>query len=345
MGDIRTTAGEEMPSTRSERSSRLLRNLAVALLIAAIVVATGFLIRVPKYAAASGYATTSVYAETRSATTGRISEILVFSGDDVKAGDPLVRLEDDAERAAVGEARSQVAEAESRLSLKSASVAETLRAHNERLRLAELELSYAEEQLKLTRLLHDKGLVSGRKLSDDEFGVTRSRETLRSLRETDLTIGQIEIDVLKQELATKREALERAEAALRDRTIRAPIAGRAFRYTFYVGELLRPDMVLYEVFDGEVNLLKLRVPERYAARVKPGQRVKLRLGTYRTLIPTRFYGQVEAMRDVVEGSGDNNYRVVYCSFDRKDWPVAPGTSANARIRIGRVSLWSLIFQP
>ena len=334
MGDIRTTAGEEMPSTRSERSSRLLRNLGVALLTAAVVVATGFLIRVPKYAAASGYATTSVYAETRSATTGRIAEILVFSGDDVKAGDPLVRLEDDAERAAVGEARSQVAEAESRLSLKSASVAETLRAHNERLRLAELELSYAEEQLKLTRLLHDKGLVSGRKLSDDEFGVTRSRETLRSLRETDITIGQIEIDVLKQELATKREALERAEAALRDRTIRAPIAGRAFRYTFYVGELLRPDMVLYEVFDGEVN-----------ARVKPGQRVKLRLGTYRTLIPTRFYGQVEAMRDVVEGSGDNNYRVVYCSFDRKDWPVAPGTSANARIRIGRVSLWSLLFQP
>ena len=345
MGDIRTTKGEDMPITKSERKIRRFRIFAVVVLVFAVVLAGGFLIQVPQYATASGYATTKLYSEVRSATTGRIAVILVFSGAEVKEGDPLLRLEDDAEKASVGVARSEVAEVESRLALKEASVKESLRAHHEKVRLAELELTYSEDQLKVTRLLHDKGLVSGRKLSDDEFGVTRSRETLRSLKETDLTIGQAEIAVLKQELATKREALERAEAALRDRVVRAPISGRVSRYTFYVGEMLRPDFVLYEIFDGDVDLLKLRVPERYAAKVKKGQFLKARLGTYRTIFPTRFYGAVEELRDVVEGTGDNNYRVAYCSFEQKGRPVAPGTSATAKIRLGKVSIWSLLFQP
>ena len=87
------------------------------------------------------------------------------------------------------------------------------------------------------------------------------------------------------------------------------------------------------------------VPERYAAKVEKGQFVKARLGTYRTIFPTRFYGAVEELRDVVEGTGDNNYRVAYCSFEQKGRPVAPGTSATAKIRLGKVSLWSLLFQP
>ncbi len=345
MGDIRTTVGEEMPSTKTERKSRVIKNVAITIAAAALIILIGFVIRVPKYVAATGYATTTLYSEARSAATGRISEILVFSGDTVKAGDPLLKLEDDAERAAVSEAEGQVAEAVAQLALKEASVAETLRLHNDKIRLAEMELKYAEEQLEVTKLLHEKGLASGRKLSDDEFNVTRSRETLKTLKETDITIGQREIDVLKKEISTRKDTLERAKAALEERTVRAPIDGRAARYTFYVGEMLRPDMVLYEIFNGEVNLLKLRIPERYATKVEPGMRLKAKLGTYKTIIPTRFYGHVDEMRDIVEGEGNNNYRVAYCSFDRKMHNVPPGTSAEAKIRIGKVSIWQLIFQP
>ena len=60
---------------------------------------------------------------------------------------------------------------------------------------------------------------------------------------------------------------------------------------------------------------------------------------------TNTYGAVEELRDVVEGTGDNNYRVAYCSFEQKGRPVAPGTSATAKIRLGKVSIWSLLFQP
>jgi hypothetical protein len=132
---------------------------------------------------------------------------------------------------------------------------------------------------------------------------------------------------------------------LAQRVVRAPRDGRIVRYTFYVGELVRPDMVLYEVFEGDVDLLKLRIPERYATRVKPGMRVEAQLGTYRTLWPTRFKGKVDVLRDVVEGDGTRNYRVAYCTLERDGQEVAPGTSAEARIRVGRSSLWNVLLQP
>jgi len=54
---------------------------------------------------------------------------------------------------------------------------------------------------------------------------------------------------------------------------------------------------------------------------------------------------VDVLRDVVEGDGTRNYRVAYCSFDRDGHDVAPGTSAEARIRVGTSSLWMLLLQP
>jgi len=127
--------------------------------------------------------------------------------------------------------------------------------------------------------------------------------------------------------------------------VRAPIAGRVVRYTFFVGEIARPDMALYEIFDGDVNQLRLRVPERFATRIKPGMDVEAQLGTYRTLIPTHFKGEVQALRDVMESDGTRNFRVAYCSLDNEGVEVAPGTSADARIRIGKAPLWVVLLRP
>ena len=345
MGDVRTTTGEKPPATQNERRSRFARNVLVTLLVLAAIVGLGTVIRVPRYAPAAGYATTSGYAEVRSATTGKVDEILVTSGGEVRRGDVLVRLEDDEQRAAVAEARSLVSKGEAELALREAAAAESLRQHTNSLKLAEMDLAHARDQLDVTRQLHAKGLASGRQLSTDTFAVARGEEALRALREADMTLEGRQVEVLRREVETRRDALVRAEAALADRTVRAPADGKVVRYTFYVGEMIRPDMVLYEVFNGEVDTLKLRIPERYSGRVRPGMGLEAKLGSHLTLLPTWFQGEVTLLRDVVEGDGSSNYRVAYCRLDRNGVDIAPGTSADARIRVGSSSLWRLILEP
>lgn len=373
MGDIRTTNGISPPEPKSVRRRKAVKRVFLVLLALGAIAGLGFAIRVPRYAVASGYATTQGYAEVRSATSGRIEEILVTSGMTVKKGDALLRLDDKAERAAVAEAEGQVSDAtghvaEARgsvergaveLALREASAKESLRLHEVALREAELDVSLAETRLERTKQLHEKGLASGGKLADDTFAFEKAQSRLESLRAADTTLEEKQLAVLRGEVESRRDTLaraeaslaraeatlERARAALSDRVVQAPIDGRAVRYTFYVGEMVRPDMVLYEIFDGEVSLLKLRVPEQYAGKIAKDMPLKATLGTYRTLLPTRFYGKVEVLRDVVEGSGDSFYRVAYCSLDRAGREVAPGTSAEARIRYGRSNLWLYLFQP
>ena len=373
MGDIRTTRGVEPPAPKPERRRRAIRRTAVGLAIVAAVAAAGMVIRVPRRAYASGYATTLEYAEVRSAASGRVAEILARSGDVVEKGAPLLRLEDDAERTAVAEAEGSAAEAEAALAeaeagiakgeaeleLRAAQRTENLRLHAASVKSAELDVAQAESRLALTRQLHEKGLASGRKLEDDQYSLSKAQEHLKSLQEKDLTLEDRQIEVLRRDVEVRRgslarlravldrarAAVEHARAALDQRTVLAPASGRVVRYTFYVGEMIRPDMVLYEIFGGEVRSLKLRVPEKSAGEVAVGMPLDVRLRTVRGLLPRRFPGKIDILRDVVEGTGDASYRVAYASFDPGDTPVTPGTTAEARIRTGTVPIWEFIVEP
>lgn len=344
MADIRTTTGQKAPETVFERRTRFRKIFRIVLGVVILLLLTGHLIRFPKYAYANGYVTTQGYAEVRSAIEGRVVEIIYSSGDTVEAGDVLMRLEDRAEHTAYEEAKAKVAEAEAEVAYRESEAADILVRHRNALKAAELELEHARSSLELTRQLFEKSLASGRQLSNDEFAVNRSEDTLRALQEIDATVAGRQLEVLRQRVESSREASERARVALEQRSVTAPISGRLMRYTFYPGEIIRPDMVLYEIFDGPVNTMKVRVPERHAARIHSGQLVQAKLGTHRSIMIRRFPGKVAFLRPVVEGDGTDNYRVVYCELDLEGENVPPGTSAEARIRIGRSSVWMHVLE-
>lgn len=345
MGDTRTTMGQKPPESASERKNKRKRVLK-ALLISGIVIGLcGHFIRIPKYAYAKGYSTTIGYAEVRSTIEGRVAEIVHSSGDEVQAGDVLMRMDDRTEKAVYEEAKSKVAEAEAEIAYREVEADDALVRHQNAVKAAEMDLEHSRKSYELTRQLFEKSLTSGRQLSNDEFAVRKCEEVLRALREIDMTVVEKQLLMLRQKVESLSEVAERARVAMEQRTIVAPIAGRVMRYTFYPGEVIRPDMVLFELFDGEVNTMKLHVSERYAARVKVGQLVQARLGTHKTIIPRRFPGKVAFLRPVVEGDGSNNYRVIYCDLDLQGEIIPPGTSVDARIRLGRTSLWMHLLEP
>ncbi|MDD5705132.1 MAG: HlyD family efflux transporter periplasmic adaptor subunit [Kiritimatiellae bacterium] len=344
MSDYRSTKGEKPPATGRERRSLRVRVFLTVSLGSVLILAAGHWIRLNRRVPASGYVTTSDYAEVRAPVAGQVTRIAVSSGAQVKQGDLLVQLEDAAERALLAEAESELQRSQAELALREAELAEERRDRACRVAAAALSLEHARKRLETTRQLSEKGLASGRDLMDDTYRVQLAEAEHQRLQAYDATLGERQIAVLRQTAAARQEAVARARANLAARAILAPAAGRLLRHTFYVGEVVRPEMVLYEVFGGDELILKLRVPERYATRVATNQQVRAQLRSEKTLLLRHWlYGHVAAVRDAIQSDGQQTYRVIYCPFDPRGLEVPPGTTADAQVRVGRASIWQILF--
>ncbi|NLF17917.1 MAG: HlyD family efflux transporter periplasmic adaptor subunit [Lentisphaerae bacterium] len=365
MGDYRTTMGEEKPvPPRAARRRRLYWILAVLLVLGGLIYG-GIAIKVDRYITAAGYVTTEEYAEVRPAMAGAVAEILVSSGDRVARGDVLVRLDAEQERAALEEARRRVQKMEVDLSRRRTeletvversrlAIEEQKRNHKDAIDIARLQLRDAQTKLARTRELVERGLKAGSALEDDKLKEELVQTQLASLLAKDLTVYDsllerdraahvTELRGMEAEISALEDVVRRYEAQLKAKEVRAPIDGQVLRYEFVIGELVRPETVLYEIFGGDAQVLKLRVAERHAARVATGQRYRALLSSYRGLQRVYFRGKVEYLRHVIQNEAQTTYRVAYCSFDPGEYVIPPGTTAEARLYYGRSCLWFYLF--
>ena len=344
MSDYRTTTGEPLPEGSRERRRWRRRWMRRTAWIIGIVLLAGFILPVRVRVSASGYVTTDNYAEVRAPETGPVAEIRAHSGQTVQQGEILVRLDDRIQQAARDEAAAAVRRTEALIDSRHAAMEAQRRRQGHLITQAEIRQAHAETVMRMTADLHAKGLDSGRSLEDRKTALALARVECDRLRDEDsATLARKEIDVLKRELDMLRNALAKADAQLQARHILAPISGRAVRYEFVTGELVTPQNVLYEIFGGERQILKLRIPERHAAQVTPGAPYKAVLSIYTGLGRHRFRGQVSALRSVIQSDNQQTYRMTYCTFDDDGRAVPPGTSAEARITVARVPFWFWMF--
>lgn len=365
MGDLRTTAGEVLPLSKAASKRRRNIILFLAALFLALVITAGILIKVERYTVASGYVTTEDYAEVRSPVTGIVGKILVRSGETVEAGQVLVRLNSEEEEALLAETRAKVSKLQTEIERRKAEMAidlerrnvdlsEQKRHHKDSIDIADLQLRNAQAKVKLTRELVAKGLKAASNLEDEELKEQLAQVTLKSLQNKDFVIYEellkrdrakydSEIQALGNELQALEDAVRRVEARLQTRLIRAPIAGTVVRYEFVIGELLTPSSVIYEIFGGDKQVLKLRVGERHATKIAVGQKYRARLSSFKGIARLYFRGEIEYLRNIIQADGQNTYRVAYCSFAPGEHVIPPGTTAEARIYYGKSCLWFYLF--
>jgi multidrug efflux system membrane fusion protein len=79
------------------------------------------------------------------------------------------------------------------------------------------------------------------------------------------------------EVAEKRSALNQAKLNLRDAFVKAPISGVIQTRTVQTGQYVQTGTVLATLVRRDPLLLRFRVPERDAARIKPGQMARFRV--------------------------------------------------------------------
>ena len=342
MGDYRTTKGEPAPTSAPVRQRRLFRRLSITLACIVVVVVAGFMIQLDRSFLANGYVTTENYAEVRPATVGTVAEILIQTGTTVTQGQVLAYLDMTEEQAAVEEAQSRVLQMESELARREAEIVEENRRHQEQIAMARLRVKNTSAKLTRAQELLEKGLLAGSAMEDTMLAGKLSEAELESLLKKDQTVYDQELASRRQEIKARRDALARAASRLTLKTLRAPVAGQVLRYECVIGDLMRPENVMYEIFGGDRQVLKLRIPERYAARIAVGEQYKARLTSYGGLQPVWFTGHIEALRNVIQTEGQKTYRVAYGDFTSRGRTVPPGTSAEARIYFGKVTVWQFI---
>ena len=343
MGDYRTTTGEAAPIAPRERKRRLHRNLAIGGCLLLVLLVLGFVIHVDRTVLATGYVASENYAEVRPSVEGVVAEILVGSGASIETGALLARLDDSEQSAHVEEARHRYRKLETDIQRRETELTENLRALEHEIGIARLREKNAASKLSRARDLQARGLSSA--ASVEEFALQQevAAAELAARQERDPSLPARELEGLRFELDALSDAITRAEAQRLRREIRSPLSGQVVRYEFTKGEFVRPDTVLYEIFGGARQILKLRISERYATRIVPGQSYRARLAPYRGLFSTRFRGKIEFIRDIIQDEGGRTYRTVYGSFDAGDRPVPPGTTAEAKISTCRLCLWKYLF--
>jgi HlyD family secretion protein len=188
---------------------------------------------------------------------GVIEKVMVRAGQDVKRGDPLVKLDTRSLEAALAERQSDV---RTRVA---AVAAATAHARKTRAQLAEVQ-----RNLKFAESVTDPRSVSAEEL-------TRRRSAVE--------IATAEVQVSEAEIKTAQAGVEAAEAALHAvqtdlerSTVTAPITGRVLQLRVRPGEFVsagpptNPWMVL-----GDVSALNVRadIDETEAWRVRPGAAV------------------------------------------------------------------------
>ena len=192
---------------------------------------------------AAGYIVAHHTIDVNSKVTGRIAWIGVEKGDKVKAGQVLVKLEDQEFRAQALQAKGAVSMAKARLlQLQNGSRPEEIDQANANLDEARANLADAKATLERTRPLVQQGVFSRQQLDDAQAKYDAAVQHMQSLEKT---YRLSRIGPRQEEIENARGALEQAQGQLAyaesqlDATqIRAPVTGTILERTAEKGELV-----------------------------------------------------------------------------------------------------------
>jgi HlyD family secretion protein len=272
--EFTTTLGRALVATRARRMA-----LGAVALLASLLVVRGLRGReVPAYLVESRPVVQKVVATGRvrplaritlaSLALGRIRAVLVREGDQVAAGQVLVKLEDVELAAALRQAQGRVAEAAARLEQVRGVAG---RQAAEALHQAEVKVAQAEQDLARARQLAEAGSVSRQAAEDAERAVTLARSQRETAAAQATSAGGADERLVAASLAQSEAARAVAASKLAETEIRAPAPGQVVGREVEPGDVVTAGKALLAMTaDGAVELTA-QVDEKNLALLRVGQ--------------------------------------------------------------------------
>lgn len=201
--------------------------------------------------------------------------------------------------------------------------------------LVEIETERYSLAVESAQAAYDKAVASK---ADAEAGLKR-RETVITqnpglIPGEEVETWRTKVLTAASDVAEKRSALNQAKLNLRDAFVKAPIAGIIQTRTVQTGQFVQTGTVLATLVRRDPLLLRFRVPERDAARIKPGQEARFRVREDSREFPAKVVHVAEAadsvsrLVDITAHIDDPDDRALRPgSFAEITVPVASATSA------------------
>jgi HlyD family secretion protein len=192
---------------------------------------------------ATGYIVAAHRIEVASKVVGRVASIGVEKGDKVKAGQVLVRLEDDEYRAQLAQAKGQLANLQAKLAeLEHGSRPEEIAVSGANLNQAKADAQNAQVTLNRTKRLAAEGVMAKQALDDAQAKYDSALARVNSLQKTlDLAVlgpRQEQIDAMRGQVEQAKGAVAYAETQQSNTVIRAPVTGTVLERAVEKGEFL-----------------------------------------------------------------------------------------------------------
>jgi RND family efflux transporter MFP subunit len=249
---------------------------------------------------------------------GRLAEITVDLGTRVKQGDVVARLDPTDFRLRVQLVENAIQQARARLGLPQAGASD--RVDPEKTPLVRQAQAVLDEAL-LTR---DRRI----KLWEQQF-IARAEldaaEAAAKVAEGRYHDAVEEVHNRLGVLAEKRTELELARQQLADTVLRAPIEGAMSARQAHVGEFLNVGAPVATLVRIHPLRLRLAVPEREAAAIRQGQRVRLTLESD----PTVYEGHVARLAPAI--SEQNRSLMIEAEIPNPQGRLRPGAFARGEI--------------
>jgi HlyD family secretion protein len=231
-----------------------------------------------------------------STVTGRVAQVLVSEGAQVRQGELLVRLESDELRAALAQAVAAEQQAAARIAGLRSSGRSSAKAG---LAQADSTLKAAQAELARTQQLVAQGFVSASRLDDVQRAVDVARAQQAAARAQIQANADAGTDVVQAQaqLALARAATQAAQARLVQAAVSAPADARVLSREVEPGQIVQPGKALLSLALAGPTQLSAQVDERFLDQLQVGQQASVLADAF---VGQRFAARVLSIAPAVD---------------------------------------------
>jgi HlyD family secretion protein len=267
-------------------------------------------------------------------TAASVRKVYVKEGDQVKAGQLLVQLDDSAARAEAARARAQLRAAEADLAAvsKGGSQEEVLRNQAD-LTKARAERDAAQRNVDAVRKLLERGSASAGEFqaAENRLKTAQAEVTLLEQRQTS-RYSSPEIARVQAQAEQARAALAAADDVLRHSNITTPRSGTVYSLPVREGTFVNPGDLIVQVADLTKMQVRAFIDEPEIGKLGAGQKVAINWDA----IPGRTWeGTVTRVPSTVVPRGTRNVGEVMVGVDNGDRKLLPNINVSVLITTSR----------
>jgi HlyD family secretion protein len=215
---------------------------------------------------------------------GRVSEIFVFEGDFVKAGQPLARMQAQTLKAQYDEA---VAQHQQAINAAAAAVAQAAARRSDKatsealVGQREAELDAARRRLARSETLSKEGASSIQELDDDRARERSAKASVTAARaqvaaaQSAIEAAQAQVVGAQSTVAATQATIARIQVDIEDSELKAPRDGRVQYRVAQPGEVLAAGGKVLNMVDLSDVYMTFFLPEGQAGRLAIGQDVRI----------------------------------------------------------------------